>query len=145
MEIAVIDGQGGGLGKAIIVKLIEEIGGGIHITAVGTNVHATNNMLKASSSLKTSDSRGIYGEESILSFLKNNKIDCIIGPIGIICNGGINGEITAAISEAIFRKQCTKYLIPLKKHGLYIPGTTSIELKDFIQEIILEIKASSKK
>lgn len=47
MQIAVVDGQGGGIGKAIIEKLRAELGDGITILALGTNSLATSLMLKA--------------------------------------------------------------------------------------------------
>jgi hypothetical protein len=81
----------------------------------------------------------IIGEVSICRFLKYNDLDCRIGPIGIICNGGIAGEISDTISSSIFNSSCGKYIIPLRKHGIYIPGTRNLEIKDMIDEIVKEI------
>ncbi len=47
MKIAVIDGQGGGIGKYIIQRLREEFKSSLEIIALGTNALATANMLKA--------------------------------------------------------------------------------------------------
>jgi hypothetical protein len=133
MNLAVMDAQGAGMGQTIIKKLRKEIKADIHITALGTNKIATSNMLKAGAD------EGISGENLICSFCKNNKIDFIIGPIGIICAGGINGEITPMISKTIFDLTCTKYLLPLQKHGIYIPGTRNLQIKELIDEIIQDI------
>lgn len=46
MRIAVVDGQGGGIGKLIIEKLRKTMGENIEITALGTNALATALMLK---------------------------------------------------------------------------------------------------
>ena len=46
MEIVVIDGQGGGIGRSVIETLKKEIND-IFIIGVGTNSTATNNMKKA--------------------------------------------------------------------------------------------------
>jgi len=139
MNIAVIDGQGGGLGKTIISKLIKEIEKDIHIMAIGTNAAAAEDMFKAGAHEK------LWGEHAISTYFRNNSVDCIIGPIGIICSGGIKGEITPYLANLLFNLNCTKYLIPLKKHGLYIPGTTTIELKDLIEEIVNDIKLDCEK
>ena len=44
------------------------------------------------------------------------------------------------ISSAIFNMDCTKYIFPLQKHGIYIPGTRALQIKDIIGEIVLDIK-----
>lgn len=138
MKIAIIDAQGAGIGQTIIKKIRKEITEDIYIVALGTNVLATSNMMKAGAN------DGISGERSICSFCKTNKIDSIIGPIGIICSGGINGEITPMISTAIFNMDCTKYILPLQKHGIYIPGTRNLQIKDMIEEVVLDIKNNVK-
>lgn len=87
MKIAVIDAQGAGLEQTIIKKIRKEIDLDIYIIALGTNTFATSNMVRSGANV------GISGEESICSFCRTNKIDSIIGPIGIICSGAINGEV----------------------------------------------------
>lgn len=139
MKIAIIDAQGAGIGKTVIKKLIKEISDPLYITALGTNEVSTSNMIKAGAH------RGFSGEAAICNFLKNEIIDCLIGPIGIISSGGIKGEITSLISKAVFEKDCTKYIIPLKFHGIYIPGTRELSIKEIIDEIITDIKNYKKK
>ncbi|MDF2502826.1 DUF3842 family protein [Clostridium sp.] len=134
MKIAILDAQGAGIGQTVIKKLRKELGTSVHITALGTNKAATNNMLHAGANI------GISGEPPICLFCKANHVDCIIGPIGIICSGGIAGEITPMLSESIFNMNCIKYILPLKKHGIYIPGTRHLQIKEIIDEIILDIK-----
>jgi hypothetical protein len=134
MKIAVIDAQGAGLGQNIIKRIRREIENDVYIIALGTNSFATSKMVQAGANV------GISGEKAICSFCKTNKIDGIIGPIGIICSGGINGEITSMISNSIFNMDCTKYILPLQKHGIYIPGTRNLQIKDIIKEILLDIK-----
>ena len=133
MNIAVIDGQGGGLGKNIISVLRKEMGDKIIIYALGTNNYAANSMKKAGADEK------LYGTEALINSFHTKGFDCIIGPIGIICPGGIKGEITSDLAEAIFNLSCTKYLIPLKVHGIYIPGTKDYDIKDFIKNIVNDI------
>lgn len=136
MKIAVIDAQGAGIGKTIIKTIRKEIGAHVNIIALGTNKNATTNMISAGANY------GITGEKAICLFCKSEPVDCIIGPIGIICAGGIKGEITSSISESVFSMDCRKYIIPLQKHGIYIPGTRNLKIKDIIEEIVSHIKTT---
>ena len=47
LRICVIDGQGGGIGSAVIKRLKEIYGETIEIIALGTNAITTSQMLKA--------------------------------------------------------------------------------------------------
>lgn len=134
MKIAVIDIQGAGLGQSIIKKIRREINDNIYIIALGVNTCATSNMVRAGANV------GISGERAICSFCRSNMIDSIIVPIGIMCNGYINEEITSIIPQSIFNMDCIKYILPLQKHGIYIPGTRNLEIKDIITEVIVDIK-----
>ena len=58
MHILVIDGQGGGLGAALVTRLKARLGNAVQIWAVGTNSHATSHMLKAG------DDRAATGENA---------------------------------------------------------------------------------
>lgn len=134
MKIAVLDAQGAGLGQTIIKKIRKEIEKDIYLIALGTNTFATSCMIRSGANI------GITGEKSICTFCRENEIEGIVGPIGMLCSGGINGEITSMISEAIFNMDCIKYILPLQKHGIYIPGTRNLQIKQIIEEIVLDIK-----
>nr|MBL0717466.1 DUF3842 family protein [Desulfobacterales bacterium] len=75
-QICVIDGQGGGIGSAVIKKLKGLFREHFEIIALGTNAIATAQMLKARAN------RGASGENAIIQTVRN--VDIIIGPIGII-------------------------------------------------------------
>ncbi|WDC85417.1 DUF3842 family protein [Caloramator sp. mosi_1] len=96
MLIAVIDGQGAGIGQAIIKKLKKEFDNQVRIVALGLNKTALKNMLKSGAE------EGIIGSKNISEYILNNDIGFIIGPIGILCAGGICGEVTSTVSKAIF-------------------------------------------
>ena len=137
MRIVVIDGQGGGLGKTFISSLKIELKEKAFIYALGCNFYACKNMHKAGAQ------EAIFGETNILNFLNLGNYDCIVGPIGIVLPGGIKGEISSTIAETIFNADCPKYLIPLKMHGIYIPGTREMGIGELIKDIIEEIKITS--
>ena len=75
MEVVVIDGQGGGIGRSVIEALKKEVSG-TFIIAVGTNSTATNNMKKGGADAVAT------GENAIIYNAKNAQI--IIGPIGFV-------------------------------------------------------------
>lgn len=134
MIIAVIDGQGAGIGQTIIKKLKKEFSNKVKITALGLNKLALRNMLKSGAD------EGVIGSRNISDYIANNDISFIIGPIGILCVDGICGEVTATISKAIFNSQATKLIIPLQKHGIYIPNTQDISIKECIDIFIEKIR-----
>lgn len=134
MIIAVLDGQGAGLGRSFIKRAKKEFGEKVMIVALGTNSLATQNMLKSGADI------GICGEKEIINYLSKNFIDAIVGPIGIITCGGINGEITANLASVIFKLECKKYIIPLNLHGFFIPGTIDLSIKEIFSQIILDLK-----
>lgn len=133
MKLAVIDAQGAGLGQSIIKKIRKEFTQEVFIIGLGTNSVATSNMVRAGANV------GITGEVAICNFCNKQTIDALIGPIGIMVSGGINGEITPNISNAIFNMGCKKYIIPLQNHGIYIPGTRQLTIKDIIDEIVRDL------
>lgn len=139
MIIAVLDGQGAGIGRAFIKKLKKELRDDVKVVALGTNKVAMQNMLK-----NGADS-GYCGEDEIVYFLTNYIPDAIVGPIGILTCGGINGEITAKIAHLVFSLDCKKYIIPLNLHGIFIPGTMNLSMKEIFSQIIEDIKEALKK
>ncbi|MDF2596896.1 MAG: hypothetical protein K0R69_3237 [Clostridia bacterium] len=112
MRIAVIDGQGGGIGKAIVGKLKETFGNSIEIIALGTNSLATSLMLKAGAA------EGATGENAII--YNAAKVDIILGPIGIVCANALLGELTPLMAKAIAETPAKKVLIPLNKCNIMV-------------------------
>ena len=75
MKIAVIDGQGGGIGKHITEKLRKELGADIEIVALGTNSVATSMMLRAGAN------EGATGESAIVYTV--DEVDVITGTLSL--------------------------------------------------------------
>ena len=127
-KICVIDGQGGGIGSAIIKKIKESYGESIEIIALGTNAIATAQMIKARAN------RGASGENSIVQTVQ--KVDVIIGPISIIMAHAMLGEVTPAMAEAISRSPARKFLLPLSQENIEIAGIENIPLPRLIDALI---------
>lgn len=132
MRIAVIDGQGGGMGKAMVEKLRCEFGETIEIIALGTNALATALMLKAGAN------EGASGENAIV--LNSSKVDVIMGPIGIIVANSMLGELTPLMAKAIAESPAKKVLIPLNRCNIQIAGVRSEPLPHYIDEAIAIVK-----
>jgi hypothetical protein len=132
MKIAVIDGQGGGLGRSIIERIRSEIGSDIEIIALGTNSLATSGMIKAGAD------KGATGENAIV--VGSRGADLIIGPIAIILPDSMLGEITGKMAGAVAGSRAEKLLLPLNKCGVTIAGTAEYSIKQLIDDTIKKIK-----
>ena len=128
MKIGVIDGQGGGIGSAVIKKLKENFEESVDITALGTNAIATAQMLKAKAN------RGASGENAIVQSVQ--KMEIVIGPVGIIMAHAMMGEVTPRMAEAVAASPARKLLIPLTQENLEIVGISPIPLPHLIDELI---------
>ncbi|MGB8454589.1 MAG: DUF3842 family protein [Anaerocolumna sp.] len=132
MKIAVIDGQGGGIGKAIVEKLRKEMPENIDIIALGTNALATSLMMKAGAN------EGASGENAIL--YSCGKVDVIAGAIGIIVANSMLGEFTPKMTQAIADSPAKKILIPLNRCNIEVIGTTGEPLPRLIENLVYSIK-----
>lgn len=128
--ICVIDGQGGGIGSALIRQIKARYGESIEILALGTNAIATAQMLKAKAN------RGASGENAIVQTLR--RVDLILGPIGIIMAHSMMGEVTVRMAEAVASSACPKILLPLSQERVAIVGAPAIPLPRLIEQLIEE-------
>jgi hypothetical protein len=128
MRIAVIDGQGGGIGKAIIEKIRGDLGDKIEIIALGTNAVATALMLKSGAN------EGATGENAII--LNAPRMDAIVGSVGIISANSMLGELTPSMARAISESPAKKVLIPLNRSNIFIAGDNNEPLPHCIDHAI---------
>ncbi|MBK5200054.1 MAG: DUF3842 family protein [Spirochaetaceae bacterium] len=129
--IAVIDGQGGSLGKTLVKRIKKEFPR-LFILAIGTNSIATSNMLTGvPDAIATGENPVIVGAR---------KSNIIIGAIGIIIADALHGEITAKMASAIGASEAHKILIPISKCNTSIAGTEKIGLENLIKDCMELIK-----
>ncbi len=126
--ICVVDGQGGGIGAAIIERLKQRFGEKIEVLALGTNAIATSQMLKAKAN------KGASGSNAIIQTVK--KADFIIGTIGIIMPHAMMGELTLPMAEAVSLCRAKKILLPLTQENLELVGADSLPLPQLIDELL---------
>ncbi len=136
LKIAVIDGQGGGIGSLIVKRLRKEFGDSLEITSLGTNSVATTSMMKAGAD------KGASGENAIM--WNSCKVDIITGPISIMLPNAMLGELTAAMATAISSSPAKKILLPLNQEQVDIVGITKEPLPHLIEELIQQIKETIK-
>ena len=132
VTIAIVDGKGGGLGSAIAKKIASMKD--VRIIALGTNSHATYNMIKAGAH------DGATGENAICHMAES--IDIIIGPMAIVVANAIMGEITPKMAQAIAGSKAEKLLLPTQKCSLSVVGVgemTMAQLIDMVPDKISEL------
>ncbi|MBP1761657.1 MAG: hypothetical protein H6Q64_1199 [Firmicutes bacterium] len=132
MKIAVIDGQGGGIGRLIVEKLRQELGASVNIIGLGTNAVASSAMLKAGAN------EGASGENAVIYNVY--KVDCIVGSIAIIAANSFAGELSPRMAEAIASADAVKILIPLNRAGIKISGATGESLPLQVDQLVEKVR-----
>lgn len=132
MRIAVIDGQGGGIGKHIVEKLRKELPEDVEIVALGTNSLATSLMLKSGAN------EGATGENAIVFNVE--RVDYIVGTIGITMAHSMLGELTPLMAEAVCKAKAKKYLLPVTKSNIHLVGLKEEPLPHLILELVKALK-----
>jgi Ni,Fe-hydrogenase maturation factor len=133
-KIAVIDGQGGGIGSLVVKMLREELRDSIEIIALGTNSTATTAMMKSRAN------KGATGENAII--WNAERVDVITGTLSIILPNGMLGELTSEMAKAITSSPAKKILIPLNQEGIEIVGIVKEPLPHMVEKLIEYIKQS---
>ncbi len=131
MNITVIDGQGGKMGKAIVEQLKKQFPHQ-EILAVGTNSIATSAMLKAGADF------GATGENPVIVAARD--ADLIIGPIGIVIADSLHGEVTPAMAAAVGQSRARQLLIPVNRCNHQIVGCGNLSLNELISSVIEEVR-----
>ncbi len=132
LKIAVVDGQGGGIGSLIVKRLRDEFGDAIEIFALGTNAAATSAMMKSRSN------KGATGENAIV--WNANRANIIIGPLSIVLPNAMFGELTPKMAEAIASSNAKKILLPLNQEGIDVIGVAKEPLPHMLEKIIETIR-----
>ena len=135
MEIVVIDGQGGGIGKNII-QVLKEKHPEYTIIGVGTNSMATTQLKKGGADIIAT------GENAVVYNVKYASI--VVGPIGVAFANSMYGEITPAMANAIGESEARKYFIPVSKCSAQVVGVASKSISEYIDDLVVMIEKSEK-
>jgi NAD(P)-dependent dehydrogenase (short-subunit alcohol dehydrogenase family) len=129
-RVCVIDGQGGGIGAALIRALKEAYGETLELLALGTNAVATLQMMKAGAN------RGATGENSIVRTVET--ADVILGPVSVTWGNAMLGEVTPRMAEAITSASAPKILLPLFQERILLVGLNREPLPHLVEMIVKE-------
>jgi NAD(P)-dependent dehydrogenase (short-subunit alcohol dehydrogenase family) len=127
MKVVVIDGAGGGVGKALVEGLKKRLPGA-EVVAVGLNALATAAMLRAGADA------GATGENPVKVVCRD--ADIVMGPIGIAFADAMLGEVTPAAAEAVQLSPAVKVLVPIGRCGVRIAGTGGLSLAAAVEDAI---------
>ena len=131
MNVLVIDGQGGGIGKLLVSGIKSEYPD-FFVTAVGANSIATSAMLKAAAAT---------GENAVCVGCR--KADVIAGPVGIVIADALLGEITPKMAAAIGQSDAKRVLVPVNHCDNIVVGVGDIPMAKLVQSAVKEIGKGS--
>lgn len=128
--IAVVDGQGGGIGRQYIESLTKALPKDLPviIRALGTNSAATANMIRAGAT------DGATGENAIIHNAK--KADIIAGVVAIVVPDSILGELSPAMANAVGQSDALRILIPFDSCNTRIAMLSTGTLQQFIDKAV---------
>lgn len=126
-NILVVDGQGGGIGRQLVEQIKKNFSS-VTVIAVGTNVLATQAMIKAGAD------HGATGENAVVVGCR--KADIIVGPVGIVIADSLWGEITPVMATAIGQSQAARVLIPMNQCDNLIVGVEDISAASLVRQCV---------
>lgn len=132
MQIAFIDGLGGGLMAQVISQLPETVKNRADLVALGTNALATLAMVKAGAK------NGASGKEAICYTI--NNVDLIVAPLGILVPHAMLGEVAPKIAKKVAGAKAKKILVPVSNINLKIVGLKNTSMNQLIKEAVKEIE-----
>ena len=127
INVAVVDGQGGGIGRAIVEK-VKKAFPELNVIALGTNAVATGQMLKAGAD------EGATGENAIIHNMQH--VDIVLGVIGILTANSMMGELSPAMASAIGGSHTFKILLPINRCHIHVVSVGDVPLGEHIDNSI---------
>jgi len=128
MKIAVIDGQGGGIGSVLVKRIRDAFQDRMEIIALGTNAIATAQMMKAGAN------KGATGENAIVVMAR--KVDLIVGPIAVVLADAMMGEMTPTMAAAVASSPARKFLLPLTQEAVEVVGVVPEPLPHLVEHLV---------
>ena len=130
MNVLIIDGQGGGIGR-MLVGAVKSAYPEVTVTAVGTNSAATAAMLKAGADLAAT------GENAVCVACRS--ADVIAGRVGIVIAQALLGEITPKMAVAVGQSRAKRVLVPMNHCDNMVVGVEDVQVSKLIQAAVKEI------
>lgn len=131
MRVAVVDGQGGGIGRAIVERVKKEFPE-VTVTALGTNSTATGQMMKAGAD------EGATGENAIVHNMQH--VDVVMGVIGILSANAMMGELSPAMVNAIGGSHTMKILLPINRCHIHVVSVEDAPLSVHLDNAVKALR-----
>ena len=125
--VAVIDGQGGGVGRAL-VEQINRTFPTLHVRALGTNALATAAMLKGGAD------DGATGENAIVH--NAGQMQVLLGPMAILAANGLLGEMTPRMAAAVGGSGDLKILVPSQRCNIRLAVGALQPMQVYLEEAV---------
>jgi len=126
MKIVVLDGQGGGIGKALVGAILPILPEGAELLCVGTNAMATAAMIKAGAQ------RGATGENSVRWAAEH--ADVLVGPIALVLKDAMMGEVTGEMAACVGASRAKKIFVPTQRCNAYVAGVGDRSMQQLIED-----------
>ena len=125
--IVIMDGQGGGIGRAL-AETIRAAHPELRLRALGTNALATAAMLKGGAS------DGATGENAVV--FNARQADLLLGPIGILTPNGLLGEVSPAMAGAVGASEAVKILLPSQRCSIRLAAGDPQPLQFYLDQAL---------
>ena len=126
MKIVVLDGQGGGIGRALVSAIAQRLPEGAELLCVGTNAMATAAMLKAGAQ------RGATGENSVRWAAEH--ADVLVAPIALVLKDSMMGEVTGDMAACVGESSAKKILVPTQRCNAYVAGVSDMSMQQLVED-----------
>ena len=126
MKIVVLDGQGGGIGRALVSAIAQKLPEGAELLCVGTNAMATAAMIKAGAH------RGATGENSVRWAAEH--ADVLVAPIALVLKDAMMGEVTGEMAAAVGASRAVRILVPTERCRTHVAGVGGMSMQELIAD-----------
>ena len=132
IRIAVIDGQGAGIGSTII-KAIRQVYADLTVKSQGSRNKCCGDFPNDE---KQAQNRGATGESAVCHCV--HQVDIITGPISILISNALMGEVTPRMAQATELQRLIKLLLPLTLEPVVIVGVLPAPLPHLVDKLVNE-------
>ena len=135
MKIVVLDGQGGGIGRALVSAIAQRLPEGAELLCVGTNAMATAAMLKAGAQ------RGATGENSVRWAAEH--ADVLVAPIALVLKDSMMGEVTGEMAACVGASRAKKILVPTQRCNALVAGVGGMSMQELVDDAARQAVAAA--